>query len=183
MRSSLTSDSWSLFLDRDGVINTRLVNDYVKQPSDFKFTKGFTQALSKVSPLFRNIVVVTNQQGIGKGLMTDEELHEIHHLMLEEIENHGGRIHKVYYCPDLKGSGSRNRKPQVGMALQARRDFPSIRFNRSVMVGDSQTDLEFGRKLKMVTVFIDNGDHNQLPPFLADYRFNSFADFSNWITQ
>lgn len=175
------SEGLTLFLDRDGVINTRLVDDYVKCIADFKFTEGFREALAKISGLFRYIVVVTNQQGIGKGLMTHETLYDIHRHMTEELSAAGGRVDKVYYCPDLMGSGSRNRKPEVGMALQAKRDLPDINFRLSVMVGDSESDLKFGRRLKMTTVYIDNGNTAPLPDHLADYRFKTFADFAGWV--
>jgi len=175
------SEGLTLFLDRDGVINTRLVDDYVKSIADFEFTDGFREALARVSGLFKNIVVVTNQQGIGKGLMTPGTLHDIHSHMIEEVKSAGGRIDKVYYCPDLKNSGSRNRKPEIGMALQAKRDIPAINFRLSVMVGDSESDLKFGRRLKMTTVYIDNGSTAPLPDHLADYRFKSFADFAAWV--
>lgn len=175
------TENLTLFLDRDGVINVRLVDDYVKCPDDFQFTEGFLSGLAKIARLFKQIIVVTNQQGIGKGLMTIEELNKIHGLLMEKVALAGGRIDKIYFCPDLKGSGSLNRKPEVGMAMQARRDFPDINFRKSLMIGDSITDLEFGRKLKMSTVYIDNGDLASLPDHLADYRFKSFADFSEWV--
>lgn len=171
----------TLFLDRDGVINIRLVDDYVKSPADFHFAEGFLSGLASISRFFKQIIVVTNQQGIGKGLMTVEDLNIIHRHLLKEVEDSGGRIDKIYFCPDLKSSGSLNRKPEVGMALKARHDFPDINFRNSIMVGDSLTDLEFGRKLKMKTVYIDNGDLTSLPCHLADYRFKSFSDFAQWI--
>lgn len=181
--SLLKSDDWSLFLDRDGVINQRLVDDYVKNTNEFRFTNGFTHALSALTPFFKHIVVVTNQQGVGKGLMTEDTLSTIHQHMVAECLKEGGRIDHVFYCPDLKERRSLNRKPNIGMGLQARKAFPHIRFNRSVMAGDSLTDMEFGRKLKMVNVFIDNGDPSPLPCHLADFRFRTFSEFSKWLTE
>lgn len=175
------TEGLTLFLDRDGVINTRLIDDYVKKTDDFSFTEGFLPALASIAPFFSNIVVVTNQQGVGKGLMTVNELNTIHTFMIDQITLTGGRIDKVYFCPDLKSSGSRNRKPEVGMALQARRDFPEIDFKKALMIGDSITDMEFGRRMKMTTVFIDESEITPLPDFLVDYRFNSFARFAEWV--
>lgn len=175
------TENLTLFLDRDGVINVRLIDDYVKSPADFQFTEGFLPALASIAGFFKQIVVVTNQQGVGKGLMTAEDINNIHRFLLEKVADAGGRIDKIYFCPDLKGSGSLNRKPEVGMALQARRDFPGIVFRNSIMIGDSLSDLEFGRKLKMKTIYIDNGDLASLPCHLADYRFKSFSDFAEWV--
>ena len=175
------TDGLTLFLDRDGVINTRLVDDYVKQTSDFRFTEGFLPGLASIAVYFSTIVVVTNQQGVGKGLMTEAELQGIHDFMVGQVTLAGARIDKVYYCPDLKNSGSLNRKPEVGMALQARRDFPGIDFKKAWMVGDLLTDMEFGRRMRMTTVFIDDGGTAPLPDSLVDYRFDSFARFAKWV--
>ena len=76
--------SWSLFLDRDGVINTRLVDDYVKCWEDFEFLPGVLEAIKCFNKLFSTIVVVTNQQGIGKGLMKVETLNNIHKKMMAD---------------------------------------------------------------------------------------------------
>jgi histidinol-phosphate phosphatase family protein len=145
---------WSLFLDRDGVINTRILGGYVQNWEQFEFLPGVTDALQVLSKKFPRIIVVSNQQGIGKGLMTEEELDTLHRKMITEVERFGGRIDRIYHSPHLEEEGSLKRKPNVGMALMARKDFPELNFKRSVMVGDSVSDMIFGKKLKMVTVFI-----------------------------
>jgi len=68
------NDGWSLFLDRDGVINKRLPDEYVKHPDEFEFEAGVTEAMAILAGFFNPIIVVTNQQGIGKGLMTVDQL-------------------------------------------------------------------------------------------------------------
>lgn len=146
--------SWSLFLDRDGVINRRIVDGYVTSWDKFEFLPGVIEALTILSASFSKVFVVSNQQGIGKGIMTEEALQRIHTQMMNEIGQGGGRIDKIYYSPFLKSENSVLRKPNVGMALKARREFPGIRFSQSVMVGDSISDMAFGKKLGMITVFI-----------------------------
>ncbi|MHB8258903.1 MAG: D-glycero-alpha-D-manno-heptose-1,7-bisphosphate 7-phosphatase [Bacteroidia bacterium] len=148
--------SWSLFLDRDGVINKKLEDDYVKTLSEFEFIDGVPQAMKLVADVFGKIVVVTNQQGIGKGVYTANDVSIIHHYMVDEIEKHGGRIDKVYFSPHLAADNHHWRKPNIGMALQAKTDFPNIDFSKSIIVGDSMSDMEFGRKLGMITVFINS---------------------------
>ena len=96
---------------------------------------------------------MTNQQGIGKGLMTTEQLHTIHQSMLDKIREQGGRVDAVYFCPDLKSKPDNCRKPGIFMALQAQADFPEIDFSKSIMVGDSFSDMEFGRRTGMFTVY------------------------------
>lgn len=145
---------WSLFLDRDGVINTRIHGGYVQRWEQFQFLPGVGDALKILATKFNRIIVVSNQQGIGKGIMTEEELETLHRRMIAEIEKAGGRIDRIYHSPHLEQEGSLTRKPNVGMALMARKEFPDINFKRSVMVGDSISDMVFGKKLRMVNVFI-----------------------------
>jgi len=151
-----TDKTWSLFLDRDGVINKRIVGGYVRSWDEFEFLPGVPDALKILSGAFARILVVSNQQGVGKKLVTDEEVKEIHHRMSDEIRKAGGTIDKVYYCPFLEEDRSIMRKPNIGMALKARKDFPGINFKRSVMVGDSVSDMIFGRRLKMKTVLLSD---------------------------
>ena len=145
--------SWTLFLDRDGVINRRLLDDYVKRWDEFEFLPGVKEAIAKLSRIFGRVVIVSNQQGIGKGLMTEKDLDHIHSMMVHEIEEAGGRIDAIYHCPELKEKNPECRKPKPGMALQAQKDFPEIDFEKSVMIGDSESDIEFGKRLGMLTVF------------------------------
>lgn len=136
------SEYKTLFLDRDGVINQLRPNDYVKCWEEFKFLPGIFEALAMWSSHFKYIFIVTNQRGVGKGLMSEESLKYIHNKMLTEIVNHGGRIDKIYYCIDIEDS-SHNRKPNIGMAYQAKRDFPDIVFSEAIMIGDSNSDKKF----------------------------------------
>lgn len=145
--------SWTLFLDRDGVINERIVGEYVNDPKEFHFLPGVLDALAYFSKLFGKIIIVTNQQGIGKGLMTSDHLQTIHKHMLEKIEEQGGRVDAVYFCPDLKSKPDNCRKPGIDMALKAKNHFPEIDFSKSIMVGDSSTDMEFGKNARMFTVY------------------------------
>ena len=169
----------TLFLDRDGVINRRLINDYVKTPTEFVFEDGALEAMAKLSGCFERIVVVTNQQGVGRKLMSEDTLHEIHDYMRSEVSKAGGRIDAVYFCPDLAGSRSLYRKPNIGMGLLAKRQFPEIRFKQSVMVGDSISDMRFGKKLGMKTVFISSGKSLVAShPELIDLHYNSLSEYA-----
>jgi histidinol-phosphate phosphatase family protein len=169
--------TWTLFLDRDGVINTRLPDEYVSKWDDFDFIVGSLKAIEDLSEVFGRIVVVTNQAGIGKGIMTEMELNEVHSLMLKTVDLLGGHIDKVYFAPDLPQNPSNRRKPNTGMALDAQRDFPEIDFQKSVIVGDSKSDIEMGDRLGMVKVFIeDKGDDPT--PFAPHYRFSTLALFA-----
>lgn len=135
----------ALLLDRDGVINVLRPGDYVKNIGEFLFCEGALEALRLVNPLFRRIVIVTNQRGVGRGLMTAGDLEEVHTWMLGRIREAGGRIDRIYVCTDTDNSSPR-RKPNPGMALEVRADYPDIDFDRSWFVGDSASDLEFARR-------------------------------------
>ena len=167
--------SWTLFLDRDGVINKKLENDYVKNWIDFEFLDGVFDALKICNSIFGHIVVVTNQQGIGKGLYRVDDLEIIHKNMLYEIAFYNGRIDKVYFSPHLSTANHPSRKPGTGMALQAKEDFPSIDFGKSIMVGDSLSDMAFGKKLGMRTAFINQ---NHLQQADIDFNFSSLITFA-----
>lgn len=167
--------TWTLFLDRDGVINEKLPGDYVKHIDEFKFQSHALEALEKAAALFDVIVVVTNQQGIGKGIMTETHLLTIHQYMIKEVFNNGGRIDKIYYCPDLQENNPSHRKPQTGMAFDARADFPSINFSKSIIAGDSPSDMEFGHRLGMKCVGIGNAAK-------AEESYDSLFHFIDVIT-
>lgn len=144
--------SWCLFLDRDGVINTRKIGGYIETVSEFEFLPGVTDAIAEFSKVFKYIFIVTNQQGIGKGLMTESNLLDIHRYMTEQVEANGGKITKCYHAPDLDHAENQLRKPNVGMGILAQNDFSDVDFSKSVMIGDSDTDIQFGIKLGMKTV-------------------------------
>jgi histidinol-phosphate phosphatase family protein len=175
--------SWTLFLDRDGVINERIEGDYVRKWSDFSFFPRTPQAIVALSEIFGKVIVVTNQQGIGKGLMTEKELSELHRLLRKTVDLMDGRIDKIYHCPDLAATNPPNRKPNIGMGLQAQRDFPSIDFKKSIMVGDSASDIEFGQRLGMVTVLIKDKSSIYEADCTPDFVFESLTLLSNQFSK
>ena len=148
----------TLFLDRDGVINRCIVGDYVRNISQLEFLPGAIDAIVELGKQFRYVIVVTNQQGIGKGLMSEADVSEIHEYIIKKVKIAGGRIDKIYYCPSLKSANDPQRKPGIGMGLQAKLDFPDIDFTRSLMIGDSESDMLFAEKLGMPRILIDSGD-------------------------
>lgn len=168
--------TWTLFLDRDGVINRKLDNDYVKSWNEFEFLPGALEALARLAKVFGHIVIVTNQQGIGKGIYTADDLAGVHRKMMAEVERAGGRIDKIYFCPGLEKDSPHCRKPNIGMAEDAKKDFPSIEFSKSVIIGDSISDMEMGRRAGMHTVFISSSPKES---DLIDARFESLYDFAS----
>ena len=182
-RDDLKDKDWTLFLDRDGVINERPENAYVTKPEDFVWEDGAIDSIVRLSDIFEAIIVVTNQQGLGKGIMTHKNLTDIHLNMISEIDRAGGRIDKVYFCGDMDKTGSLYRKPAIGMGLWAKKDFPHISFRKAIMVGDTISDMLFGKRLKMHTVLIDKQALLARKfPYLVDYRFPDLKGFSHFIS-
>jgi len=174
-------NSWTLFLDRDGVINVEKKEHYVLNLSEFIFLPNVEQAIKILSEIFGLILIVSNQRGVAKQLMTLEDLHDVHAYMMKEINLNGGRINKIYFCTDLDNS-SPNRKPNAGMAWQAKKDFPQIDFSKSIMAGNKLSDMQFARNAGMHSLFIASTNPEIiLPHKLIDARYNSLFEFATAI--
>jgi len=174
----------TLFLDRDGVINLRTPGEYVKTPNEFLPTEGLGEAMRLLSEKFGRIVVVTNQAGIGKALMTELDLYAVHQKMYSFVEAAGGRIDRAYHCPHRADAGCTCRKPATGMAWMALADFPDIDFEDAWMVGDSVADMEFAQKLGVRSVLIRGKIEEvaALSKLKIDYQFDSLFEFAHWIS-
>ena len=174
----LIDKDWTLFLDRDGVINYEKKDDYIRNREEFKFYEGAKDALKIFGKKFGIIIVVSNQRGIGKGLMTEDDLAGIHQNMQQEIEDAGGRIDGIYYCTAVDAKAL-HRKPNPGMAFSAKRDFPGIDLSKSIIAGNKPSDMLFGKNSGMYSVFIaSTHPETPFPHPNIDLRFNSLSDFA-----
>jgi D-glycero-D-manno-heptose 1,7-bisphosphate phosphatase len=174
----LVDKSWTLFLDRDGVINYEKPFDYIYSYEEFSFYEGVPEALRSLAAKFTRIILTSNQRGVGKGLMTEEDLLDIHKKMMRDIEAAGGRIDKIYYSTSINDEDPL-RKPNPGMAWLAKKDFPEIDFGKSIMVGNNISDMDFGRNAGMFTVFLKTTHPDQpLPLPSVDLAFRSLPDFA-----
>ncbi len=149
-------NKWTLFLDRDGVINRRIPGGYVTTISELEFLPGSLEAVVGLSRIFNRIIIVSNQQGVGKGIMEAVAVEKIHEHLRKQIEDNDGKVDGIYFCSALASDDDPCRKPAPGMAIAAQKDFPDIDFSRSVMAGDSKSDLQFAVNLNMVPVFIES---------------------------
>ncbi len=171
-------DTWTLFLDRDGVINHEKFNDYIHKWDEFQFYDGVLEAFRIFSKKFRHIIVVTNQKGVGKGLTKLEDLYQIHANMEHAIMDAGGRVDAIYYCSDMEDN-SPFRKPNPGMGIQAVERFPGIDLGRAIMVGNTISDMEFGRNLGVRTVFLPTTRPDvELTDARIDAVYNSLISFA-----
>jgi D-glycero-D-manno-heptose 1,7-bisphosphate phosphatase len=156
---------WTVFVDRDGVINRRVVGDYVRSTAQLELLPGAVEALARLSQAAAHVVVVTNQAGIGKGLLTVEDFDRVNAVILDAVVAAGGRVDAVLHCPHVPTDGCRCRKPGPGLAEQADERFGDIDHDQSVMIGDSAGDIRFGADLGMATVLVTGtgGDHDDGP--------------------
>ena len=145
----------TLFLDRDGVINKKLEGRYVTNFDEFVFIKNSDIAIRKLHKIFRRILIVTNQQGIGKGIMTEDDLNLLHLQMQRKLNPDFDLIDKIYFCPCLEGDSCNCRKPKTGMLEEAKLDFPEIIIKNSFLIGDSESDIEAGNKFGLKTIKVN----------------------------
>jgi D-glycero-alpha-D-manno-heptose 1-phosphate guanylyltransferase len=174
------NNNWTLFLDRDGVINQEKEGAYVLNKDEFKFLEGMPELFEILSNKFKYIIIVTNQRGIGKGLMSEKDLDSVHQEMKKRIEKIGGHINAIYFAPD---TDSKNfyRKPNIGMAIKAKQEFPDIDFGQSIMVGNNYSDMLFGKSAGMYTIFIKTTIKNIPVACLPniDKTYNCLQEFTN----
>lgn len=142
----------AVLLDRDGVINEDS-DFYVKSWDEYRFYPGALDALRRLREAGLEVYLVTNQAGVGKGLMPHRNLRDILLRLQLVVRRHGGLIHGIAYCCHRKDEGCRCRKPQPGM-LQKLAVKHGLDLTRSVMVGDSCTDIQAGRSVGCATIFL-----------------------------
>ena len=165
----LIDSSWTLFLDRDGVLNRKIENGYVLNPSMLEIVPGAPAAIYSLARRFGTIVIVTNQRGIARGLMTNDDLEMVHTCLLDAIRSEGGRIEGIFVCPHDVMEECNCRKPKVGLALKAKERFREIEFSKSILVGDSDTDIKMGKALGMFTVRVGRGTGDAVVSSLLEF--------------
>ena len=149
-----------LFLDRDGVINVRpAAHEYVLAWDDFRFLDGALEALRGVASLGYRMLVITNQQGVGKGLMSSAQLSDIHDKMVQALGRGGVPIDGVFCCPHLETEDCACRKPRPGLIHQAITEVGYlVDTGRSYLLGDSASDVVAGAAAGLRTIyFASNG--------------------------
>ena len=170
--------SWTLFIDRDGVINERNFEGYILNKKDFVFKAGVLESSKSLFSKFNHVVLVTNQQCIGKGLITSNKVKDIHNFMESILFKNGAKIDLILVAPEMRGAKNSTRKPQPYMGLLAQDKISSIDFTKSIMVGDTDSDIEFGKNLEMKTVLIDSAEKCTSKP---DVKVRSLFELNNLL--
>lgn len=171
----------TVFLDRDGVINRKMPEgQYVTSPGEFHLLPHVAASIARLNQAGKRVIVVSNQRGIAKGLYSAADVEAIHAHLQSLLQARGAHVDGFYFCPHDK-SQCNCRKPLPGLFEQAVADFPDVLAATSAMVGDSLSDIEFGRNLGMMTVFVE-GDPDRRKPggetaaAMADMRVANLAE-------
>jgi D-glycero-D-manno-heptose 1,7-bisphosphate phosphatase len=174
----------TVFLDRDGVLNSKLPEgQFVTSSSEFKLLPGVPEAIAQLNLAGLRVIVISNQRGIALGIYTPSDVREIHTEFQHVLQTQGARVDAFYFCPHDRHQCD-CRKPLPGLFHQARADFPDIAAESSAMIGDSWSDIEFGRRLGMFTVYIEGDPETRKPGAeaaseLADLRCSSLTEAVN----
>lgn len=134
------------FLDRDGVLNRRAApDDYVKSVAEFEWLAGAREGVRRLNDEGWLVLVVTNQRGIARGLMSAADVEAIHARAQRELREVGAHVDGFYYCPHGDGDHCACRKPQPGLILRAAQDW-NVDLASSFLVGDDERDIEAARR-------------------------------------
>lgn len=170
----------TIFLDRDGVLNEKMQEgQWVTTWDEFRTLPGVPEAIARLNNAGLRVIVVSNQRGIALEHFSTSDVLAIQAKFESMLEEHGAHVDGFYFCPHDRLECN-CRKPLPGMFLQAQSEFPEITAATSAMVGDSLADIEFGRRLGMLTVFIEGEAETQksgaeAAKKLADGQFPSLA--------
>ena len=176
----------TVFLDRDGVLNRKMPEGaWVTGPEELSLLAGVPEAVARLNRAGLLVLVVTNQRGIAQGRLTAEGLKRIHDGLLASLGSRGAHLDGIFVCPHERGE-CECRKPLTGMFEQAKAKFPALDAMTSVMVGDSLSDMQFGRTLGMLTILLRTNaemheDSLQRAESLADASFAALSEAVDFL--
>jgi D-glycero-D-manno-heptose 1,7-bisphosphate phosphatase len=170
----VTAQSPAVFLDRDGVINVDRP-DFVKSWDEFGFIPGALEALAVLSETPYKIVVITNQSGVGRGLLSEATLEQMHARMTERVHAIGGRIDALYYCPHAPNEGCDCRKPKARLFLEAARDL-DLNLQMSWAIGDSYRDIRAANEAGVQAILLDRALPDQSAVPASSLQFSRATD-------
>ncbi|HTP78866.1 MAG TPA: D-glycero-beta-D-manno-heptose 1,7-bisphosphate 7-phosphatase [Bacteroidota bacterium] len=150
-----------IFFDRDGTINTEL--DFLREPDELVLIPGAARAIREANALGVKVFVITNQSGVARGFLTEDDLRKVHERLTELLAREGAFIDEIYYCPHHPTLGSPPydivcdcRKPKPGMLLRARDKF-DLDLSKSYVVGDRLVDMQTGNNAHSRSVLVLTG--------------------------
>jgi len=170
--------SKAIFFDRDGVINERILGGYVRSWDQFHFLPDVGKTLKEIKDRGYIAIIISNQRGVGLGLMSEDDLHDIHSRMQKElVETYGVEFDEIIVCTDWADDSAR-RKPSPAMLLEAQKKY-DIDMAMSWMIGDTPSDIEAGIRAGTKTAFLLN-EHNA-PPDDATVCIQALEDIITYL--
>ncbi len=176
-----------VLLDRDGVINETPTNRYITDVAEVSLIDGVGEAIAAFNESGYSVLVISNQQCVGHGLLTEEGLNAISERILAEIHAlGGGEIHDFFYCPHLADAQCDCRKPKPGLIHQAHRKY-GFDIPRTYMIGDSYTDLDAGASAGCPSILVLTGNDGSRyregdpPSATPDYVASNLLDAARYI--
>lgn len=145
-----------IILDRDGVINEDS-KDFIKSPDEWRPLKGSLEAIGRLAQAGFHIVIITNQSGIGRKLFSADMLGQIHVRMLDYVQQHGGTIESIMFCPHHPDDGCECRKPKAGMYHSLAKRL-NTNFDGVYSIGDSIRDLQAAHTAGALPVLVKTGN-------------------------
>ena len=180
-------DGVTVFLDRDGTLNYD--PGYLKIPADLKLLAGVGQALARLKGAGAKLVVVTNQSGVGRGIVTLKDLEGIHARLQGLLEQEDAALDAIYFCPHHPDDGCRCRKPNVGMVERAVSEL-QLDLRRSYVIGDHARDMQLahrvGAKAVLITTTLVDAqavDRLKTEQAMPDTVARSMAEAVDWILE
>ena len=161
MRDALSP---AVFIDRDGTIMEDC--DYCSHPSDVRIFPGVLEALRRLKSRGFKLIIITNQSGIGRGLLTLDQYRAVEAEVLRQLGD--GLVDATYYCPDAPGQHSNWRKPAPGMVVQAAQDH-KVDLAGSFLIGDKEIDVECAHNAGVRAIRVRTGFQRNLPRSNADW--------------
>ncbi len=175
-----------IFLDRDGVLNPHIPGDYLKSAQDVTLLPSVAQSVRRLGDAGLPVVVISNQQGVGKGVMTAQDLLDIEARIAQLLtEQAGARLTRCYYCTDLAHVNSPRRKPSPGMLLEAAQEL-GLPLANTIFAGDSRTDIEAGQAAGVgaTALLLSGGIAAYQPGDITpapDYVFADLCALTDWV--
>ena len=178
----------AVFLDRDGVLNPHIPGGYLQSAADLVLLPGAARAVRRINEIGLPVILISNQQGVGKGLMTWDTLMEIEHRLNKALADEAGAfLARCYYSTELKSENSPRRKPEPGMLVEAAKDFGLMLAN-TVFAGDSPTDIQAGHAAGVgQTILLLSGgtaayaSGDMTPP--PDLVFDALPSAVDWLLE
>jgi heptosyltransferase-2 len=145
---------YTIFLDRDGTLNPD--PGYIKSPDQFELFSGVSEALASLKRAGARLIVVTNQSGIARGLLSRKDLDAVHMKLKRLLDGAGVTLDAIYFCPHHPDEGCECRKPNRGMIDQAVREC-GVNLDRSYLIGDHIRDIELAKRIGARSILVTTG--------------------------